>query len=82
MTTKFASAADLLLDRLTKHEDAEAGILGEYELAAETTSDPGVRFLMKLIIEDEERHKGWMASLATSVSELEAVGETTEVPNF
>lgn len=76
------SAADLLLDRLTSHEQEEAGILKEYEAAAKSARDPGVRFLMDLIIQDEERHKGWMAALADSIRELETHGRAMEVPTF
>ena len=82
MTTTHRTAADLLVDRLTSHEDAEAAILHEYQVAAETAQDPAVRFLMRLIIEDEERHKGWMASVAESIHELEASGHAESVPEF
>jgi len=82
MAITYLSAADLLLDRLASHEDAEAGILQEYELAARTARDPGVRFLMQLIVQDEERHKGWMASLADSVREMESGGQTAAIPKF
>ena len=82
MATMHRTAADLLVARLTSHEDAEAAILREYQVAAETAQDPAVRFLMRLIIEDEERHKGWMASVAESIHELEASGNARSVPEF
>ena len=57
-------------------------MLQRYQAAANTANDPAVRFLMRLIIEDEERHKGWMASVAESIRQLESGKDAQSVPAF
>lgn len=82
MATTYRTTAELLVDRLTNHEQSEAATLQRYQAAAETAHDPAVRFLMRLIIEDEARHKGWMASVAESIRQLESGREAKSVPEF
>jgi hypothetical protein len=80
MATRYASVVDLLLDRLTEHEVAEAGVLRDYEDAATASTDPAVRFLMNLILQDEKRHHGWMGAAARSLFELRRAAEATSLP--
>ncbi|MDE3075864.1 MAG: hypothetical protein KGJ86_10585, partial [Chloroflexota bacterium] len=67
MATRNATAAEVLLHTLESHQAAEAAILKDYELAASQSADPGVRFLMRVILEDETRHHRWMSTMADGV---------------
>ena len=50
------AAVEQLLDQLEAHEESERELLTDYRYAARFGPDPGVRFLMELILEDEDRH--------------------------
>lgn len=50
------SPVERLLAQLEAHEHEEEAILKDYQAAAFDAPDAGVRFLMELVLEDEERH--------------------------
>jgi len=56
-----------MLRQLQAHEESERELLNNYRYAARLGADPGVRFLMSLILEDEERHHRLMAAMARDV---------------
>lgn len=61
------SPYELLLSALQSHIANETTGLGEYRRLAETSSDPVVRLMMDLVLEDEERHHLLMGRLAGRV---------------
>ena len=61
------SPVESLLDQLEAHEESERELLSDYPYAARFGSDPGVGFLMNLILEDEERHHRLMETMARDV---------------
>jgi bacterioferritin (cytochrome b1) len=61
------SVVERLLDHLEGHERSERDLLADYRQAAEATSDRGVRFLMGLVLEDEERHHRLMQAMARDI---------------
>lgn len=61
------SIVERLLDHLEAHERSEEDLLVDYRQAAEGSADRGVRFLMELILEDEERHHRLMSAMARDV---------------
>ncbi|MHB8618003.1 MAG: hypothetical protein ACYDAG_00270 [Chloroflexota bacterium] len=64
MSTAYQSATELLLQQLETHERSEEEVLHAYGQAAQDAPDPGVRFLMGLIVEDEARHHRLMSAMA------------------
>ncbi len=65
------SATDrALYAHLTRHIDAERGLLEEYSDIAERTESKAFRYLVKLLIEDEIRHHKLFAELAESVETI------------
>ncbi|GEM_PF-1087677 len=80
MPATYATTVDLLLDHLDEHEREEANVLGRYRAAADSSPDAGVRFLMRLIVEDEQRHHAWMAAAASSIRELLRQGTADALP--
>jgi hypothetical protein len=63
------------------HVREEEQFLREYRELATGIDDPGVRLLVELIIEDEERHHALMARLA-SAARGDAAGAATAAPVF
>jgi len=61
------SIVEQMLSQLEAHEESERELLDNYRSAARQGADPGVRFLMSLILEDEERHHRLMAAMARDV---------------
>jgi rubrerythrin len=82
MPARYLSVVDVLLERLTEHEAAEAGVLRGYEEASDAAPDPAVRFLMTLILQDEKRHHRWMGAAVRSLFELRQTAEATSLPSF
>ncbi len=69
-----------ILEHLTAHLAGEAEILHEYRKLA-TSSDPPVRYLAQLIVEDEERHHRVLTELANQFrSGASLVEQTPHVP--
>jgi len=46
-----------LLDAVERHATLESDALGQYEHIAEASGDPVIALVMRLILEDEERHQ-------------------------
>jgi rubrerythrin len=61
------SEIERLFDQLHAHEQEEARSLVEYEQAATTSPDAGVRYLMGLVLEDERRHHRMTQAMADEV---------------
>ncbi|MGH2364471.1 MAG: hypothetical protein ACRDHX_07445 [Chloroflexota bacterium] len=64
LSADHRSEIERLLSRIEADEASELAGLGTYRRAAEDTSDEGVRFLMGLILEDEERHHRLLQAMA------------------
>jgi len=56
-----------LVDLVVRHGAEEGEVLAAYEEAA-GAADPGVRYLIDLILEDERRHHALLAELANSMA--------------
>ena len=61
------NATEELLKTLRAHEAAEDDLLDAYRSIAEGDPDDGVRYLARLIIEDEERHHELLEQMANQV---------------
>jgi len=60
-----------LYDRLRGHQEAERDILQEYrDLAADESVAPAVRYLARLILDDEVRHHQAFQDLAASIRQM------------
>ena len=76
------SAVERVLDQLEAHEESERELLGNYRYAARLGPDSGARFLMGLILEDEERHQRLMSAMARDVkSSLFWLEDQPPLPN-
>jgi len=83
--------AQRIVGRLREHMDSEREALTEYARLAEEAPDGHVRFLMRLILEDERRHHQLFAEMADSLEreienrgagrlpELRRTGDAAEV---
>jgi hypothetical protein len=58
-----------LLDTVQHHASAEETSLAEYRELAERTSDPVVRLLVQLVLDDEARHHDLLARMAISLQD-------------
>lgn len=68
-----------LYDRLHGHLDAERDILREYrELADDAEAAPAVRYLARLILDDEVRHHQAFQDLAESVRQMGELSDADE----
>jgi rubrerythrin len=61
------SAVEKLLNEFEAHEAKEEKTLEEYRRALEGVKDPGTRFVMQMIISDEEKHRAVTHSLAATL---------------
>lgn len=57
-----------LVELLARHAEEESEFLEGYRRFSEDAESPAVRYLVRLIMEDEERHHRVMAELANSVA--------------
>lgn len=62
------------------HVRDERYVVARYEKLAETTADPGTRFLLEVILEDERRHHALFERLGASVSEPSHSGQAVPAP--
>jgi len=62
-----ASAVEKLLNDFEGHEAAEEKVIDEYRRALKDVQDPETRFVMQLIISDEEKHRAITHSLAATL---------------
>jgi hypothetical protein len=56
-----------LLNAIEHHASAEADALVQYEQLAESSGDPVVALVMRLILDDEQRHHGLLKSIEASL---------------
>lgn len=63
------SPIEKLFAQLEAHEREEENILTDYQAAAKDSSDAGVRYLMGLVLEDEERHHRLSKAMAGEVEQ-------------
>ena len=56
-----------LLQTVERHAAAEQDALAEYEFVAEASADPVVALVMRLILEDEERHHGLLRRIEVTL---------------
>src|ERR1041384_3738097 len=63
------SPIEKLFAHLEAHEREEGQVLHDYEDAARDASDPGFRYLMGLVLEDEERHHRMSKAMADEVEQ-------------
>jgi rubrerythrin len=61
------SAVEKLLNDFEAHEAAEEKTIEEYRGALKDVRDPATRFVMQLIISDEEKHRAVTHSLAATL---------------
>jgi len=58
-----------LLDAVERHANAEQDALAEYEHIGSASGDPVVALVMRLILEDEERHHGLLKRMQATLSD-------------
>jgi hypothetical protein len=56
-----------LLDAIERHASLEEEALGEYDRLAEASGDPVIALVMRLILEDEERHHTLLKRIAATL---------------
>src|ERR1700694_3402487 len=56
-----------LLEAVEHHASAEQDALAEYEFVAEASADPVVALVMRLILDDEERHHGLLLRIEATL---------------
>ncbi len=69
-----------LVESLATHGTEEGRMLAAYERMATTASDPAVRYLIGLIMDDERRHHRMLVELATAMAWGTLGGVETSVP--
>jgi rubrerythrin len=58
-----------LLDAVQRHANAEQDALVEYEHIASTSGDPVISLVMRLILDDEERHHGLLQRMQATLGD-------------
>src|ERR1051325_6372941 len=61
--------AERLLDAVERHARAEEGALDEYEHIGAASGDPVIALVMRLILEDEQRHHGLLKRMEATLSD-------------
>lgn len=69
-----------LFEMVREHVDSEADVESKYRKLAAESGAADVRYLINLILEDEERHHRWLGQLASSVRALSTGERDTEIP--
>jgi len=69
-----------LLQMVNGHVKEEAQIEEDYRRLATEIDAADIRFLIELILEDEERHHRWLAQLASSVKALVDLDPSPDIP--
>jgi hypothetical protein len=62
-----AGTFEWILEAIERHARAEQDALAEYAFVAEASADPVVALVMRLILEDEERHHGLLRRIETTL---------------
>jgi len=79
--TAAPSSAEELLGILDAHVGAESEHIAEYRKLTHATSDPVVRVLMDLVIEDEDRHHDLLRRMAARLrSDIESTSSAGALP--
>jgi len=60
-------SVEWLLSAVERHATAEAAALSQYEHLATASGDPVVALVMRLILDDEERHHGLLRRIESSL---------------
>ena len=60
-------SVEWLLEAVERHARAEQDALAEYAFVAEASADPVVALVMRLILEDEERHHGLLRRIEATL---------------
>jgi hypothetical protein len=60
-------SVEWLLNAVQRHSAAEAAALAQYELIATDSGDPVVALVMRLILDDEQRHHGLLQRIEASL---------------
>ena len=75
------SPLERLLRAVDTHAAAEQEALGQYEYLAETSGDPVIALVMRLILDDEVRHHGLLHRMATTLRDaLEWTSSAAALP--
>lgn len=61
------SAVEQLMDRFEVHENQEGEFVRRYKEIAEKSENPSVKFLLQLIISDEERHHAVIHAIVSTL---------------
>ncbi|MDA8311872.1 MAG: hypothetical protein M0Z46_14915 [Actinomycetota bacterium] len=78
--TGASTSMRALVRVLAKHGAEEGRILAEYERVSASASDPAVRYLTNLILEDERKHHRMLVDIATAMA-WDTLGELeTSIP--
>jgi hypothetical protein len=56
-----------LLNAIERHASLEVEALGQYEHLAQASGDPIIALVMRLILEDEERHHGLLKRISSTL---------------
>jgi hypothetical protein len=56
-----------LLNAIERHASVEVEALGQYEHLAQASGDPVIALVMRLILEDEERHHGLLKQISSTL---------------
>ena len=67
--TQEVSEAEHLLEEFESHDVKEGAFIRQYKEIAANTKDSLIKFLLQLIISDEERHHAIIHSMAESLKE-------------
>lgn len=67
MIRDLTTWAEALIRSLQHHMDSEREALTQYGRLAESSPDDHVRFLMRVILEDEVRHHGFFADMINNL---------------
>jgi rubrerythrin len=85
------STVEKLLNEFEAHERDEEKSVEEYRKAFAGVKDPAIRFIMQMIISDEEKHRAVMHAMASTLkgslnwsqpaATLDGVADETEIKN-
>src|ERR1700694_5028910 len=77
-----SGTVEWLLEAVERHARAEQDALAEYAFVAEASADPVIALVMRLILEDEERHHGLLRRIeATLRDALNWTHSPSALPN-
>ena len=62
-----SGTVEWLLEAVERHARAEQDALDEYAFVAEASADPVIALVMRLILEDEERHHGLLRRIEATL---------------